>query len=275
MTSEIEHESTPPSRPAFPVLPIIALDPPPARSDRSKYGGLFYVGVGGLVVLIILVGWFAYGVWSLRDVWTNVYVLHDERRPEVERIRAAYALSRDRRVNQRQLWDICLRTRLPALARYVVAEGLRADAALDDPRGYGVAVARSEGWPPWLRLLLVRPIAYAAAQGSPVDRAALNELCESSDPAVGLWARFALAASADGDAESGAILEREADRAGPDQELARLLLEALGARYNARNERLDEATAWLRTHHPAAAKVWKGWDVREGALVRSETPDAP
>ena len=69
---------------------------PPTRSaaaDREKYGALFYLGVGGLVVIVALVGWFAWQAWSLRDVWTNVYILHDARRSEPDRVQAAYALA--------------------------------------------------------------------------------------------------------------------------------------------------------------------------------------
>src|SRR4051812_20566407 len=104
-------------RPSFPPLPIITPPASPRRSAREKYGGLFYLGLLGLATIVGLVGWFAYGAWLLRDVWSNVYVLHDAARPSDDRIRAAWALSRDPRVNQRQRWDIALRRNLPDLAR--------------------------------------------------------------------------------------------------------------------------------------------------------------
>ena len=104
-----------PTNPAFPSLPIITLDPKP-RSESAKYGGLFYLGIAGLVVLLALVSWFAFGVWSMRAVWANVYVLHDQSRPEGAACRRAYILSRDARVNQRQLWEMCLRKPLPEMA---------------------------------------------------------------------------------------------------------------------------------------------------------------
>src|SRR5258708_14408164 len=104
-------------RPTFPQLPIVTLDPPPKLSQTEKYGGLFYLGITGLVVVVGLVGWFAWSAWLLRDVWTNIYVLHDEKKPEVDRIRAAYALSRDTRVDPQHRWDLALLRPLPPLAR--------------------------------------------------------------------------------------------------------------------------------------------------------------
>lgn len=260
-----------PTDPVFPVLPIITHEPPP-RPASAKYGSLFYLGIGGLAVLIALLGWFAFGVWSMKSVWSNIYVLHDAQRSEAERAEAAYAISRDPRVNQRQLWDMCLGRSLPDIARYVLAEALTADAAVDDPRAYGLAVARSEGWPDWLRLLLTRPIAYASARGGPVAREPLVELTANSDPAVRLWARFALAASLDGDAQAGSELQQAAQTSGPFQELAQLLFRALEARYEARKALLDEATLWLRSHHPDAVRVWKDWQIRDGQLVPRTDP---
>src|SRR4051794_38976057 len=72
-------------------LPIIRLDPEPRRSTREKYGAVYFLGIGGLVVLIGLIAWFAREAWSLRDVWANVYRLHDPARPDAERIEAAAA----------------------------------------------------------------------------------------------------------------------------------------------------------------------------------------
>ena len=94
-------------------------------------------------------------------------------------------------------------------------------------------------------------------------------LTRSSDPAVVLWAKFALAASVDGDAEAGAQLQREAQSPGPYNELAKLLLRALEARYETRAALLVEATLWLRTQQPDAARVWKGWEFRDGRIVPS------
>ena len=37
-------------------------------------------GLAGLVVLVLLIGRFVHGVWSLRSVWANIYVLNDPAR---------------------------------------------------------------------------------------------------------------------------------------------------------------------------------------------------
>jgi hypothetical protein len=258
--------------PAFPTLPIVTPDPP-RLSQRQKYGSLLYLGLGGLVVIATLVGWFAWSAWSLGDVWSNIYALHDPKRPEAERVGAAYALAIDRRVNQRQLWDMCLRRPLPPLARYVLAEALTAEAASADPRGYAMAVSRSEGWPAWLRLLLVRPIAYAAERGVAFPRAPLDELRKNPDPTVGLWATAAVALMDPAGAATN-DLEQACGAEGPDRELACLLRDSArsGKGSEAARRSLDRATAWLRAHHAGAAALWAGWEVRDGRLVPRPQP---
>jgi hypothetical protein len=225
------------------------------------------------MVLAVLVGWFGYGVWSLREVWRDIYVLHDRHRSEVERVQAAFALSRNPRVTERQLWDIGLRKDLPPLARYVVAEALTAEAVAGDPRGYAVAVARSEGWPGWLRLLLSRPLAYAAARGDALPREPLQELSRNPDPTLVLWSEFALAAGSGGDPAAAASIEEAASGGGPDREPAVLLRDALRAPPDLRTELLDRATLWLRTHHSEAARLWAGWEVHGDQLVTRPAPE--
>ena len=90
---------------------------------------------------------------------------------------------------------MCLRKPLPELARYLLAESLTAEIVRADPRRYSLMVARSPGWPDWLRLLLVRPLAYGAAEGLASPREALVELGRHHDPAIRLWADFARSAS--------------------------------------------------------------------------------
>ena len=53
----------------FPTLPIINPAVPAARTERAKYGGLFYLGIGGLVVLVVLVAWFGHGLWANREAF--------------------------------------------------------------------------------------------------------------------------------------------------------------------------------------------------------------
>jgi hypothetical protein len=258
----------PSGNPTFPSLPIVT--PGPARRPASeRYGTLFYLGLTGLLAVVCLLGWFAWGAWSLRSVWSRIYILHDPGRGEAERVQAAFELSRDRGVGQAQLQEIALRRPLPPLARYVVAEALTAEVVRSDPRGYGLAVARSEGWPDWLRLLLARPMACAATLGRPVARQALQELSQRPDPALALWARYALAADRGGDRESESILRRAAAADGPERGLAIHLVAALDARrLSDRFAGLDAATLWIRSGHPAAAEVWSGWEVRGDRLLR-------
>lgn len=262
----------PPSRVPFegpyPSLPIVTPDPP-RRSAVEKYGGMYLLGLAGLVVVVGLVSWFAIGVWSLRAVWSDIYTLHDESRPTPERVRAAYALSRDGRVTPPQRWEMCLRKPLPELARYVLAESLTAEIVRADPRHYSLMVARSPGWPDWLRLLLVRPLAYGAAEGLASPRDPLVELGRHHDPAIRLWADFARSASPDvaTDPAAGKELEHTATHDGPDRELAVLLREALRAEGTERARRLDRATLWLRDHHPDSARLWETWEVRGDRLA--------
>lgn len=265
----------------FPSLPIVTPDPPPrTRTQAQKYGGLFYIGIGGLAVLIALVGWFGVRVWTLREVWTNIYILHDRGEPEVRRIEAAFALSRDPRTTAQQRWDIALRKELPELARYLIAESLGADVVTDSLRGYPLAVARSEDWPSWLRVLLTRPLALAAADGAAIAVEPLDELRKHPDPMVGLWAAFAEAvspksvqtASPKSVAAAVTMLDEAAKAPVPARELAELLRDARTASDDDRRALLDRATVWLRTHQPEAARIWKDWEVRDGKLVHEASP---
>jgi hypothetical protein len=246
-------------------LPIISLDVP-ARTDREKFGGLFYLGVVGLIVLVLLLAWFGYGVWTMRDVWRATYILHDPKRSDTERILAAYDLTRDAHVTQRQFWDMCLEKSLPSLARYILAERLSVEAVEADPKAYAEAVAYSEGWPDWLRVLLVRPMAFAPEVRIVFPQEPLVALSNHSDPTVRLWSFYVRAASAH-DANAEQALARQAESEEPTQVLAQDLTRALHSVASERLQFLVEATMWLRTHHPQAAELWHGWEIREGQLV--------
>jgi hypothetical protein len=254
-----------------PFLPIVSPDPP-RKTTVEKYGSLYYAAVAGLVVLVALVIVFALGVWSMRGVWADIYALNDPKRPELERINAAWRLSRDPRVTDRQKWDLAVSTIPPPLARYLLAESLSAEAAAVNPRPYALAVARSEGLPPFLIALLARPIAYAAAGGSPLDRESLEEVEAHRDPAVSLWATYAIAL---GEPEAGSLsareaLDREASGDGSYRKFAGLLRDSARAVPPVRQEKLDAATDWLRSHYANAVNAWAGWrEVDTGIVAKS------
>ena len=262
-----------PPRPPFPELPIITPDPP-RLSMSEKYGGLYYFGVVGLVVLMTIVIVFGYTIWVTRDFWSAVIVVHDARRPEADRIRAAWVVAHHPTGNDRQRSDIAFRKDLPPLVRYIVAEGMTSDAIRTDPKGYALMVARSEGWPPWLRLLMARPMAYGVGEGYRIAWEPLDQLRAHPDPAIALWATYTRAVNPPGDAPARGSLAESTARPGEFQGLARLLDAAAKAGGEERTRKLDEATAWLRSHHPASATLWEGWDEREGKLVERPTAKA-
>jgi hypothetical protein len=255
----------------FPKLPIIDAGPPRARSQSEKYGGLFYLGIAGLATLIALVSWFAYGFWQLRAMWADVYVLHNPERSEAERISAALRLSRDPRVNDVQLTEMCLKRDLPLLARYLLAEAVSTEAVARDPRAYALTVTRSPDWPDWLRLLLARRLAYGAGRGYAVPRGVLEELARHADPMIGLWATYALAVLPDSGPNAAAALEEAARSPDERGKLAAILLAARSAPPGEQERRLDEATSWLRHHHPQAAEIWQRWEIRDGRVLH-ESP---
>ncbi len=194
----------------FPTLPIINPSVPAPRTERAKYGGLLYLGIGGLAVLIVLVAWFGYGLWANREAFADVYVLHDASLVLAERAQAAFRLAHGGRIDDAQLMEMSLNRDLPDLARYLLAEGVSTQAVARDPRGYALAVARSPDWPDWLRLLLVRPLAYGSGRGYAIPRDALVELAGHRDPMVELWASYALAARPVDDSNRRAVLEKTA-----------------------------------------------------------------
>jgi hypothetical protein len=257
----------------FSELPILnpgvpTSAPAPARSQREKYGGLFYLGIAGLLLMLALIGWFGYGVWSNRDIWADVYALSDRNRPESERIEAAFRLGGNPRFADEHKMELSLRKDLPDLARYLLAESVSTELVARDPRSYTMTVARSPSWPDWLRLLLSRRLAYGAGRGYDIPREPLDELKKHSDPMIGLWATYALAllARSGPDPAMVAELEEAAQSTGVRGELASRLLGAIRAERE-RESRLDEATIWLRRHHPQAAKIWQGWEVRDQQIV--------
>jgi hypothetical protein len=221
--------------------------------------------------LVGLILWFAHGVWRLRDVWSDVYVVHDPLRTEAERVEAALRLCHDSKLSDSQLMETCLRRGLPDLARYLLAEAVSTEAVAQDPRGYALAVARSPDWPDWLRLVLARRLAYGAARGYAIPRDALEQLAHHSDPMIRLCAACALAMAADATAPQPNQLEVAARAPDEHGEFAGMLLKVLAAPPGERERRLDEATIWLRHHHGQSAKIWRGWEIRDGRLIHDGT----
>lgn len=254
--------------PQFPELPILTPDPP-RKTQTEKYGALLYLGLAGLAGLVVLIAWFGQGVWSMRSVWADVYLVNDPRRAEPERVNAAWRLARDSRVTPRQRWDLALSRTPPPLARYLLAESLTSEATQADPRGYALSVARSEGWPGWLRVLLARPLAYAAGEGGTVDRQGLEELAKNPDPAVALFAEFALTMA------RSPVDPRPIPSSESPVGVARLLAEARTAPQPRRGELLDAATRRLRRDHPAAARLWAGWEETSSGLARLPARELP
>jgi len=84
---------------------------------------------------------------------------------------------------------------------------------------------------------------------------------------LGLWASYALAARPVDHSDRRAVLEKTALSKDATGELAAQLLRALDALEPERSGLLDRATVWLRHHHPAAAKIWSGWDIGDRGLV--------
>ena len=113
------------------------------------------MGIAGIVLLCLMVGWFAYGFWSLRDVWEDVYVLHNPRR-RFDRVQAAFRLAHDPRVNDDQRMEIALRRDAPDLARYLLAEAISTDDVAERSTKFFAGRGPQPDWPDWLRLLLAR-----------------------------------------------------------------------------------------------------------------------
>ncbi len=257
---------TPPSnQPKFPDLPILEPDPP-RMSMRDKYGGLFYLGIGGLIFSVFLVGSFFYQLYRTRALWAAVYVLSDPTSTDPARFEAAWAVAHNPDANDRQRMDFALRKDLPDLARYILAEGLTATSIQADPKAYALSAARSEGWPDWLRLLVARPMAYAVGEGYRIAWEPLDELRDRPDKALNLWMTYTRAVMEPGNAPALEQLQTAARQAGTYQELATLLAEAATTTGPERIAHLDAATAWLRIHHPTCAAVWKGWMIEDGQI---------
>ena len=202
-----------------------------------------------------MIAWFGYSVWQLRDVWAEVYALHDSKRSDAERIESAIKLSRDPRVTDHQLMEICLRRDLPDRARYLLAEAVSTEAVARDPRAYALTVALSQDWPDWLRLVLARRLAYGATRGYAIPEVGAGRTGEAlgpDDPSLGglLAGRAARLEN-----RRGRQARRSSAHHGRQRQARRDALATRGtAPPKSAERRLDEATIWLRHHHPQAAR---------------------
>jgi hypothetical protein len=235
---------------------------------QEKYGSFFYLGIAGLLVSLALVIQFGVSIYATRDLWYAVYALNDPKKTDAERIEAAWVIARSPSANDRQRSDLALRKDLPDLARYILAEGLTSDAIRTDPKAYALMVAKSEGWRDWLRLMMARPMAYGVAEGYRIAWEPLDELRENQDPAIALLATYTRADMGSGDEAAKKALSDAAEKPGPFQPLAKLLESATRLEGDAKAQKLDEATRWLRSNHPEAKPLWRGWEEIGGKLMR-------
>lgn len=181
----------------FPKLTI--LNDLPERTEArlstaQKYGSLFWLGVSGLVVTVLLFGWFGTQLWSMRDVWRAIYVLHEESLPVAQRLEAAEFLARDPRVEPGQIQPMTFRKSLPDKARYLLAERLdKALTAKDAAQMLKLLGTTGPNSPPnWLRGHLARLAAVSVRADSRFPAGLFEQLMLDDDPVVANWAAFAL-----------------------------------------------------------------------------------
>jgi hypothetical protein len=189
----------------FPKLPILPdSDKPPEQprlSNLQKYGGLYWLGIGGLVVSVLLVGWFAIQLWLLRDVWREIYVLHNKDLADDRRIAAATFLAKHPRVEAAQIQPMIFRRSLPDQARLLLAEGLKkTDTATSARQMLGLLETEGATSPPdYLRGHLARLAALniPADDRFPVDL--FRRMMADRDSAVAAWCAYGLTRSTGAD----------------------------------------------------------------------------
>lgn len=185
----------------FPKLNILPdSDKPPEQprlSMSQKYGGLYWLGTGGLVVSIMLVGWFAIQLWLMRDVWREIYVLHRAGLPDDRRISAAAFLAKDPRVEPAQIQPMLFRRDLPDRARYLLAAGLKkTDTAISARQMLGLLATEGATSPPdYLRGHLARLAALSIPAERNFPEKQFEGLLTDREKAVAAWSAFALTRS--------------------------------------------------------------------------------
>lgn len=222
----------------FPNLPIIPASEV-RKTQAEKYGGLFYLGAVGLALLIGLIAWFGWGVWSLRYVWSNIYVLNDPSRDEATRLAAAKDLVANPDLTPQQRLDLSLSTTAPIAARILIAESIPREAILSDPKAFPRSIAEKEGLPAELRLVYLRQMAFAADWLEKYPEAPLRKLIKDSKGSAVAWGQFCLSATRKPVDPEG--LAKQANDA--ETPLLKLLIQAIQVHGAERVRLLNEAKA--------------------------------
>lgn len=284
--------------PRFPELPIFGQPAPlPRRTQAEKYGAAFYVGIAGLAVVVTVIGLFTWHAYALRHVWTNVYVLNDAKASLDARIDAAKAVATDPEVSPQQRFDLCMSRVLPDSCRMILAQSLDESIVEPDPASYAYKVARSPGWPDWLRLLLIQPLAWGADRFD-LPKDAIDELRKHNDPTIALWADYIAAVAhrrRDAiDALRFDTLWRNSPRDAPQRlvsktrsvandsrrswAVAMSLIEAYESprRSNARRQALDHATERSVEANPELGGIiWERPDMQRMMKAMGQPDDSP
>jgi hypothetical protein len=218
---------------SFPKLTILPDTPAPAQprlSNSEKYGSLYWLGISGLVVSILLVGWFTWNLVAMRQVWRAVYVLHDTSGSTESRLAAVETLLNDPRVQPSQVQPMIFRPTLPDKARYLLAESLeKALSPVEARQMLGLLASNNATAPPnWLRGQLARLAAVTIPAGRNYPAESFRKLMGDDDAVVADWAAYALAVNGE-PADAQTANERLTKRAAEGSPLANALVDAAKA----------------------------------------------
>ena len=210
---------------------------------------------------------FAAGVWSMRGVWADVYLVNDPKRPEVDRINAASRLARDPRVTDRQKWDMAMSGTPPA-AGPLPAGRVALDASRDRPiLGRMHAIRGAQRRAPSVPLAADGPAdslrgggRHSAGPRRPASRSPATLI-----PAWRCGPTYALAVDgSDEDDARDALRRLERDRESPIgsfRDLARILQDSAqfsNPPLEAGTPRLGDVVAAV-SHNSDAVRAWAGW----------------
>lgn len=255
----------------FPELPILPA-PPNRRSNRERFGSLYFLGIGGLVFVLALISWFGWGVWNLREVWRDTYVLYQTGRSLIDRVQAADRLAHDPRVTTQQKLAILLDPQVPDLARWRVGESLGSDAAESDPIEFSKLLLPDRRQPVWLDLLLLRVLADASDHSVRFPPALLDAIDPGEDRWRQVWLDYARMFQNGAGPEHRERLEQIRRSPGQTVEAAELLARAADAEEPRRASLLREAFLSTRAMHPGVQQIWRGWTETQGRLTPRADP---